>query len=235
MLEFISNEITQDWLQNNVLSFWDFTQWNSSPVFGSECWTFPIECTLFLNVLEVLVDRCRDIAPQLQVCSELPSVSPTSVSSTHFIRVSGSPPLFVKRWTSLALWQAVSPTGERGGWGGREGERRREGRGIIHSLCAQSAVEITQGNETADRGGRQKGGGWALRNSVHTCTRINTHLEIQKLNLSSCNFLINALHVLALEKRRQILAELTLSWQSRCHYGFYLAQEWHKYRSLTQI
>lgn len=54
--------------------------------------------------------------------SELPSVSLTSVSSAHFIRVSSSPPLFVKRWTSLALWKAaVSPTGE------RESEREKEG------------------------------------------------------------------------------------------------------------
>lgn len=45
----------------------------------------------------------------------------------------------------------------------REGERgsERERRGIIHSLCAQSAVEITQGNETPDRGERQEGEmGW---------------------------------------------------------------------------
>lgn len=36
-----------------------------------------------------------------------PSVSLTSLSCAH-LRVSGSPPLFVKRWTSLAVWWAVS-------------------------------------------------------------------------------------------------------------------------------
>lgn len=42
----------------------------------------------------------------------------------------------------------------------REGEREceRESRGIIHSLCAQSAVEITQGNEPAETGERQEVG-----------------------------------------------------------------------------
>lgn len=75
-----------------------------------------------------------------------------------------SPPLFVKRWTSLAAWRAVSPAGER-----EERESERERRGIIHSLCAQSAVEITRGNETADRGERWREGG-----GVHTRTRTNT-------------------------------------------------------------
>lgn len=66
----------------------------------------------------------------------------------------------------MALWQvAVSPTSERGGGGededggrGREKERRRGG-GVIHSLCAQSAVEITQGNETPDTWERRREGG----------------------------------------------------------------------------
>lgn len=52
------------------------------------------------------------------------------------------------------------------------------GRGIIHSLCAQSTVEITQGNDTADRGegldsGEWGGEGWEglSRNTVHKHTK----------------------------------------------------------------
>lgn len=72
---------------------------------------------------------------------------------------------------------ALCPTAE------REAEQERGGvgelvvvgRGIIHSLCAQSTVEITQGNDTADRGERLDSGKWGgegrgglLRNTVHT-------------------------------------------------------------------
>lgn len=60
---------------------------------------------------------------------------------------------------------ALCPTAE------REAEQERGGgvgevvavvvgRGIIHSLCAQSTVEITQGNDTADRGERLDSGKW---------------------------------------------------------------------------
>ena len=53
-------------------------------------------------------------------------------------------------------------------------ERERGGGGVIHSLCAQSAVEATLGNETADRGESKKErvvgwwGGWRVR--VRTST-----------------------------------------------------------------
>lgn len=107
-----------------------------------QCWTCPWR-------LEGVVGGAWTLLHILRTWSELPSVSLTSVCSTH-LRVSGSPPLFVQRWTSLAVCRAVSPATTRGG------ERKR--RGVIHSLCAQSAVEITLGNETADGGG----GGWIV-------------------------------------------------------------------------
>lgn len=101
--------------------------------------------------------------------------------------MSASPLLFVKRWTSLALWQiavSLASERERERKKRRGGENRKVGR-IIHSLCAQSAVEITQGNEkTPDRAGRGKvgeGGGWmwaAMGNSpVKVCTCTGKRLE----------------------------------------------------------
>lgn len=51
------------------------------------------------------------VIPDYHTCRALvlnfPSVSLTSLSCAH-LRVSASPPLFVKSWTSLAVWRAVS-------------------------------------------------------------------------------------------------------------------------------
>lgn len=68
-------------------------------------------------------------------------------------------------------------------YGGQSLERLKSGgerRGIIHSLCAQSALEITQGNETADRRERLEGG------SAERKMSINPHKEIKRSDLVSC-------------------------------------------------
>lgn len=101
-------------------------------------------------MLEVVVGDARTLPHMLRTWSELPSVSLTSVSSAH-LRVSGSPPLFVKRWTSLAVCRAVSPTGEREG----EREREKEEGDNSFTLCTKRS-----GNHPGERNSRQGGEVW---------------------------------------------------------------------------
>lgn len=62
-------------------------------------WIKFIMCGFWFAILDC--HTCRALV------LNFPSVSLTSLSCAH-LRVSGSPPLFVKRWTSLAVWRAVS-------------------------------------------------------------------------------------------------------------------------------
>ena len=117
-------------------------------------------------------------APDLGL-SELPSVSLTSVSSAHFLRVSGSPLLFVKRWTSLALWQiAVSPPGER--------DKRRE-RASEEGDNSFTLRTKRSGNHPGERSARQKGeaeGGGGMVQSCETNRLQSTHAQDKHSEIS---------------------------------------------------
>lgn len=93
-------------------------------------------------------------------------LSITLVSCAH-LRVSGSPPLFVKRWTSLAVWRAFSRTGERLG-------EREEGDNSFTLRTKRS------GNHPGDRNTRPRGevGVGLLSNNVHQYTaEVRFHLR----------------------------------------------------------
>lgn len=116
----------------------------------------------------VLADRSRDVPTQRRLCDELPSVSLTSVSSAHFIRVSVVH-LFLLRGGLHWLYgeQSLQRVKERRGEGERKGE---EGDNSFTLRTKRS------GNHPGERNSRPRGeaarvGGWG---GVHTRTRTNT-------------------------------------------------------------
>lgn len=119
------------------------------------------------------------VSPDCHTCRPLvlnfPSASPTSLSCAH-LRVSASPALFVKRWTSLAVWRPVSSTFKE--WG----QRRRDNSFTLRTKRT--------GNHPGERNSRAKGvvggeGGCQRKMSIHPHKEVRISLLVHACSEAS--------------------------------------------------